>query len=242
MEAYIILYLCSLGSSLGYLLDSQSANQNDSLILQLQQDVKKMQDEHVQTSVEMKDFALKLKEKDILIEYLLKQHLSQQDIINNMTMKSDQQDIVLRNLTAELSQQKFAKLEKEVAFLARFSQPRPSFWNRTIARNGPIIYDDITVNFGQGFNQTTGIFTTPVGGLYVFQLTSLAESYLAINLFAGGALYGTSSGLQGAQGSVQTVVRLNAGQTVLTQLAQGTGTLVGSRGYTQFSGVLLHSY
>lgn len=41
---------------------------------------------------------------------------------------------------------------------------------KTIATGEVLVFSDVITNEGQGYNDTTGIFTAPKGGLYAFHL------------------------------------------------------------------------
>lgn len=47
---------------------------------------------------------------------------------------------------------------------------------RNLAENGRVVFNTVVSNQGLGYNVSTGIFTAPIGGIYLFDWTILAFS------------------------------------------------------------------
>ena len=60
-----------------------------------------------------------------------------------------------------------AQQEGEVAFMARLTQRHATSVNGT---HSTVIFDHLDLNLGGGFHTSTGIFTAPASGLYLFSL------------------------------------------------------------------------
>ncbi|XP_061178742.1 uncharacterized protein LOC133187402 [Saccostrea echinata] len=113
--------------------------------------------------------------------------------------------------------------------------------------NGPkVVFDRVFVNFGQGFNVNTGVFTAPISGIYAFHYHVLAQqgkeawvelyhNYKYIN-----SLYGHTSGSYGPGGNSATL-ELVAGDTVFLDIQHHDSFLYGGGDevYSTFSGYLL---
>ncbi|XP_036414984.1 cerebellin-2-like [Colossoma macropomum] len=109
-----------------------------------------------------------------------------------------------------------------------------------------LVFKHVKTNIGEGFNSTTGVFTAPVRGVYVF----------AFNCFAGAsrpmssALFKNdvnvvsiwdqpSSGDSEDNGFNAATLLLDPGDRVYIKLWKGTQIAI-TDGYTTFSGFLLY--
>lgn len=63
----------------------------------------------------------------------------------------------------EIDKKLHMHMNKTVAFVAQR--------NSTYNRNGTILFTRLHLNIGNGFNQSTGVFTAPVSGVYHFYFT-----------------------------------------------------------------------
>lgn len=64
--------------------------------------------------------------------------------------------------------------EYQVAFYAGLSR---SIETRPTPKECPLIFDTVLLNLGSGYNSSTGHFTAPASGVYVFVLVVSAQSY-----------------------------------------------------------------
>ena len=112
-----------------------------------------------------------------------------------------------------------------------------------------MIFNRTLFNIGGGYDPSTGVFTTPVSGLYLFSLHFMGGSHSnSTNLatyvdgrqtlcvaFAMGV-----DRQENDQGSCTAVAQLQQGQGVSVKVYYGTPTIWGSI-LTSFSGVLVQS-
>jgi hypothetical protein len=131
---------------------------------------------------------------------------------------------------------------QNVAFYARLSK---SYDN--ISPWATVVFDDVETNNGSSYNSTSGEFTAPVPGTYVFFSNILSgidqriETSLRINgvdkmfLHSGGKFHGS--------GSNMAVVNLNAGDKVkmVKHGSWGTGPSYIHQTWSSFSGFLLRA-
>lgn len=116
------------------------------------------------------------------------------------------------------------------------------------ALNAVIPFNLAPINEGNAFDLNTGIFTTPVPGIYHFDFAAVKDSFdasITIFLQVNGANFGSAYTLQSAEGSEDVVslsasFRLAAGDKVNLKF-EGIGGLVDSRNYqyTHFTGWLV---
>jgi hypothetical protein len=126
----------------------------------------------------------------------------------------------------------------------------------SVATGSPIIFNNVnTLNRGNHYSTSTGLFTAPVAGYYSFQVTVLlsglsngttAELSHAVN---GAATYNIgryaySANVTGYDGlmsmSSAISVYLNANDTFsIINNSTGSRTILGSTGWSRFSGFLI---
>ncbi|WAR13594.1 EMIL1-like protein, partial [Mya arenaria] len=75
----------------------------------------------------------------------------------------------IHTITKRAFRKRFRRRAPAVAFQAVLEKK-----SLELQTNEPIKFDRVFTNVGEGFDKKTGIFTAPVGGLYVFSATFLA--------------------------------------------------------------------
>ena len=105
----------------------------------------------------------------------------------------------------------------------------------------PTVFNNGYYNIGSAYNVTTGLFTAPVAGRYLFQIEGLStlSTVLEMSLFVNGGFFLSGRNVGSAYASTAyctAIIQLNAGDTVGVNIAQGT--MYGS-GFNQFTGYLL---
>ncbi|XP_041734331.1 complement C1q-like protein 2 [Coregonus clupeaformis] len=110
-----------------------------------------------------------------------------------------------------------------------------------------LVYKTVITNTGTAYNQTTGIFTAPVKGVYYFRFTAMdrrGSALLGVNLYKGvenvmhNGIYNLHSG-NNEPISNAVVLELYVGDVVYMRLPAGYGLYDDSSHYTTFSGFLL---
>ena len=112
-------------------------------------------------------------------------------------------------------------------------------WN-----SGTLIFNSVIVNVGNGYNPSTGVFTSPVAGTYVFYVTTVEYStqglYVDIVLNSVSKVRMIGHGSAGFQtGTNMVVLNLNKGDSVWVRHAYGRGYYSESTPETTFSGFLI---
>lgn len=106
-------------------------------------------------------------------------------------------------------------------------------------------FDDIKTNLGSGLHNTTGVFTAPKSGFYVFTWTIRVnkDSYHSVKLVVNGqeigALYLYCGSIEYDQGSSTAVIHVNEGADVFlrTKMMYNNGKIFSdSYGYSSFAG------
>ncbi|BFZ19648.1 hypothetical protein BsWGS_22687 [Bradybaena similaris] len=128
-----------------------------------------------------------------------------------------------------------------IAFTATLTE------NTTIATNQTVIYNNAITNIGNGYDRNTGIFTAPLAGLYVIQLSlrSQKDSEAWLELFVNEkytiSAYSKVASGQGAAGNL-ALLTLKAGDRVQVK-AHRQSLLYGTADdqYTTLSGYLIAS-
>ena len=114
------------------------------------------------------------------------------------------------------------------------------------APDATLVFDNVVTNVGGGYNSTTGEFTCPVGGAYVFSLSIIHETeQLIADIQSEGVAYGTAYCFFSDaydQGAVTVVMECDEGQVVSAiNAGVSSGTLFGgsNRLGSMFTGYLL---
>ena len=119
---------------------------------------------------------------------------------------------------------------------------------RNLGAGHSIVFDKIITNVGDGYHNTTGVFTAPASGIYVFNMALFVNAgnreYLCFVRNGIPVLY--NYGQAGSQDSISTsrtvVLELSKGNEVWVRTSSasyhGTGQIHGN-GFTTFSGWLI---
>lgn len=110
----------------------------------------------------------------------------------------------------------FVDMLARVAFTATLSQ------SQSFSSVATLVFSNILTNIGGGYNAVTGIFTAPLGGVYVFncKLTEKQNKYgPSIHFVKNGAMQGTDVGNTGISDTFRTssssiVLELSPGDRV----------------------------
>lgn len=128
-----------------------------------------------------------------------------------------------------------------------------------IATSTNLIYNSTVINVGSGYNSSTGTFTAPVGGTYIFTVVALFGNLtigqkLDASLVTSNREYYSAPGrLAVASGSTTwsgdyialatyTVADMDAGDTALyraTAVDSGTVSMLSNDAWSRFSGALI---
>nr|XP_034332669.1 uncharacterized protein MCAP_0864-like isoform X3 [Crassostrea gigas] len=127
---------------------------------------------------------------------------------------------------------------QEVAFTAAVTSSS-STWN-----SGTLIFNVVITNTGNGYNPSTGVFTSPISGTYVFYVsaveydTQILSIDIVLNSVSKVRAYGHSSaGYQ--TGTNMVVLELQKGDSVWVRCAAGKGYYTQGVPFTTFSGYLI---
>lgn len=118
------------------------------------------------------------------------------------------------------------------------------YHKRNLAKNAKIVFEEVGLNEGLGYDASTGIFTAPSGGIYVFDWTILAwgGQYAYTSLFVNDKFKSWSychelNSKTFLPCSKMTVVKLNCGDRAWIGVYSGTANIMNQ--YTSFSGYKL---
>lgn len=117
----------------------------------------------------------------------------------------------------------------EVAFTAGIP------FSSTTWNSGTLIFNVVITNVGNGYNPSTGVFTSPREGTYVFYVS--AVEYAAQNLYLDIVLNSVSK-VEYQTGTNMAVLSLQKGDNVWVRYAGGKGYYSQSVSITTFSGFL----
>ncbi|XP_060678230.1 complement C1q tumor necrosis factor-related protein 3-like [Hemiscyllium ocellatum] len=143
---------------------------------------------------------------------------------------------------------RIADLEKKLGDLQKYV-PRVIFSAYVSDRRDPevqkpILYDQVTVNQGQGYDPATGTFSAPVTGIYQFTYSLLGKTdsldtaiHLVVNQERVNYIHSVLKADQAQTASVTVILSLNVGDRVWVTLEQG-GVWTEQRAIS-FQGLLL---
>lgn len=146
-----------------------------------------------------------------------------------------------RTMNGEGARQSTPKTKEPVAFTARLAA------HTMLDSLKVAVFDRVLHNHGNGYNPVTGIFTSPVGGTYIFSLAALTvnkNNYVHLQLMVNdrevGRLFcGDSKSDWGDHGSVTVTLSLQENdQVFVREMLNHSGRLHGDN-YTTFTGALI---
>lgn len=115
-----------------------------------------------------------------------------------------------------------------------------------IGDNGPVIFDAVVTNVGNGYDPRTGVFTVPVPGVYLFFLNLMkdaAHSAIEVFLFKGDTVLCStrmSDQTDGdGTGTCVSAAHLQTGDRVFAKHAYGDVYLHGTAAWSSFDGALV---
>lgn len=128
--------------------------------------------------------------------------------------------------------------KQEVAFSAGVTSSSIT-WN-----SGTLIFNGVITNAGNGYNPNTGVFTSPIGGTYVFYVSSVeyGSQYLKLDIVLNSVSKVRTMGHSSASyqtGTNMVVLNLQKGDAVWVKYYSGKGYYTESVPYTTFSGFLV---
>ena len=128
--------------------------------------------------------------------------------------------------------------KQKVAFTAGVSSTSTT-WN-----SGTLIFNSVILNVGDGYNPSTGVFTSPVAGTYVFYVSAVEylSQYLQVDIVLNSVSKVTLLGESAAAyqtGTNMVVLNLQKGDSVWVRHASGKGYWSTRVPATTFSGFLI---
>lgn len=161
--------------------------------------------------------------------------------LNQLSQVQEKQQSVLTNLTATtqhiLAQSQCKR--PQVAFSAALSIAKDIHTGNTV------IFDDVETNIGDAYDKTTGVFESPVSGLYILFVTasSRGKAMFRLNMYRDSTIiYHTlySSGLNHNTVSKNIILYLTKGTTIRIK-SENTSHLWtdNNQSWTTFSGHLI---
>ncbi|XP_078316918.1 uncharacterized protein LOC111103853 [Crassostrea virginica] len=128
--------------------------------------------------------------------------------------------------------------KQKVAFTAGVTSDSTT-WN-----SGTLIFNSVILNVGNGYNPSTGIFTSPVAGTYVFYVTAVEyiKQYLMVDIVLNSVSKVRTMGHNDAAyqtGTNMVVLNLQKGDSVWVRHYSGKGYYTYSVPVTTFTGFLV---
>ena len=132
----------------------------------------------------------------------------------------------------------FTDPKQKVAFTAGVTSTSTT-WN-----SGTLIFNSVIENVGNGYNPSTGVFTSPVAGTYVFYVTAVEynKQYLRVDIVLNSVSKVRTMGHPDAAyqtGTNMVVLNLQKGDSVWVMYNTGTGYWTQTVPATTFTGFLI---
>lgn len=110
-----------------------------------------------------------------------------------------------------------------------------------------LIFPKVKLNFGSAYNNQTGIFITPIPGIYIFSVSVTSgeqHTHIHVNIMVNGKedAAAFAYGNTWAQGSVTTVLHLNDGDEIHVAFEHHDNATVYGEKLTSFMGCLIRSF
>ena len=132
----------------------------------------------------------------------------------------------------------FTDPKQKVAFTAGVTS-QSTTWN-----SGTLIFNSVILNVGNGYNPSTGVFTPPVAGTYVFYVTAVEyeKTYLQVDIVLNSVSKVRTMGYNSAAyqtGTNMVVLNLQKGDSVWVRHYDGRGYYTNPVPFTTFTGFLV---
>ena len=132
----------------------------------------------------------------------------------------------------------FTDPKQKVAFTTGVKSSS-STWN-----SGTLIFNSVILNVGNGYNPSTGVFTSPVAGTYVFYVTAVEsiKQDLRVDIVLNSVSKVRTMGYSDAAyqtGTNMVVLNLQKGDSVWVMYNDGTGYWTQTVPATTFTGFLI---
>ena len=132
----------------------------------------------------------------------------------------------------------FTDPKQKLAFSAGVTSAS-STWN-----SGALIFNKVILNVGNGYNPSTGVFTSPVAGTYVFYVTAVEydRHYLQVDIVHNSVSKVSTMGHNSAvyqTGTNMVVLNIQKGDSVWGRHQYGTGYWTEGIPATTFTGFLI---
>ncbi|CAH8522322.1 unnamed protein product [Schistosoma rodhaini] len=133
-------------------------------------------------------------------------------------------------------------VEYQIAFYTGLSK---SIENKPVNKNCQLIFESVMLNLGSGYDNTTGIFTVPVSGVYIFVVVISAQSYekAGVRLLQNGkvVLLSWCESTFWATVTNQAIIQLNKNDQIWLECRDEAYRLHGHM-YSSLSGYLLYPH
>ncbi|XP_066515970.1 complement C1q and tumor necrosis factor-related protein 9B-like isoform X2 [Hoplias malabaricus] len=162
--------------------------------------------------------------------------LSEEFYIIKSQLKSNQDDIDALKREKEASKVFFSAALRKFGTLGPFSEETT------------VTYSHVFINKRNGYDNTTGVFTAPVSGVYLFLFYHHAlggeSAYLSLTkngerVVTTGHHKNTQEG--SSNGANAVTIQLNKGDLMRIRLWAGSWVFDDDKNYTTFTGILLHT-